>query len=145
MEASKWFILTILLFVLTLSCSKNGTIYEKNFQNPEVNKLPFGHLDLADYKDGIFYSSGWAADTEDGVPVQKVMVYIDNKLLGKASMGFERSDVAKHFNDPKWLKSGWQIKAKISLSKGQHTASAYAYDSMEAPTKLPEEKAFVIQ
>jgi hypothetical protein len=133
------------ILILIASCSKDETIHEKNFRSPETNKLPFGHLDVAYYKDGIFQASGWAADTEDSAPIQKVMVYIDNKLLGKASMGFERPDVAKHFNTPKWSKSGWQMKAKIPLSKEQHTVSAYAYDSMEVPVKFSEEVAFVVQ
>ena len=57
----------------------------------------------------------------------------------------ERPDVAQVLNNPEWLKSGWEIRVEITLPKGPHTVSAYAYDTMEAPTKFPEEKVFEVR
>lgn len=132
----KSYLCILLMFLFFTSCS--DSIHTENFKSPEINALPGGNIDIAQYAGKTFYAAGWAADKEDGVAVPKVMVYVDNKLLGKASPGLERPDVASHFNNPAWTKSGWDIKANIPLNKGKHIAYAVVYDRMEAFSKSPE-------
>ena len=137
-------IIILLLVVCTISCSDKGSIHAKHFSTPGVNNLPQGNLDIVNYGNGILYAAGWSADIEDGVGIKRVAVYIDNKLAGEARLGIERPDVASYFKNPNLVRSGWDIKGKIPLSKGKHTLYAVGYDKMEAFTKYPE-KEFIVQ
>ncbi len=139
--------LSILLMIgiSLVSCSEKNSekIHAENFKTDSVNTLPQGNLDTVRYEKGILSANGWCSDAEDGTPVQRVMIYVDNKLLGQAKLDSERPDVAKYFNNQKWIKSGWEIKAELPLSKRQHTLFAFCYDKMEAPAKLGD-KEFVV-
>src|SRR4029078_7257177 len=61
---------------------------------------------------------GWAADLEDGAPVTKVEVRIDGIVVGNATLGFARNDVATYYGRPAWTNSGWQFQTTPSLSSG---------------------------
>jgi hypothetical protein len=128
----------MILTISIISCSDKGAIHTENFKTPAVNNLPQGNLDIGSYRDGTLYAAGWSADLEDGVSVKRVMVYVDNKLVGQAKLGLERPDVGTFFKNPNWVKSGWEIRAKIPLNKAKHTLYAVVYDKMEAFTKYPE-------
>ncbi|MBF0559899.1 MAG: hypothetical protein HQL08_14090 [Nitrospirae bacterium] len=128
--------LAVLLLALVTACSEQKTMFPENFANPGVNTPPTGWLDDAAYSDGKFKAWGWAADNEDGSPVTRVALYVDNKLVGYAKLGIERPDVAKTMQRPDWAKAGWQIEAQIQLPSGSHKASAVAYDKMSAFTIL---------
>ncbi len=52
---------------------------------------------------------GWAADLERGEPPRQIVVYRDGKFLttlGRSNR--ERPDVAKHFDDPRLLRTGFR-------------------------------------
>lgn len=101
----------VLIFSITiLSCSGKSKIPSSGF-------LDFVNVK---YENGLFYAWGWAADKEAGAPVEKVIVYIDEKWIGDARLGLDRPWVAKETMNPDWLKSGWEISVPISLEKGIH-------------------------
>lgn len=104
--------------------------YSKNFTTP--NDVPMGAYDVAKYEKGVFTGIGWSADKEDGVSLKKVMVYIDGKEVGEAKFMVNRPDVVGVFKNDQWLKCGWQVSAKIPLSKGPHISMALSYDSKDA-------------
>jgi hypothetical protein len=131
------FSVLLILAVFIFACDK-GPIHTENFKTAAVNNLPQCNLDVAQFRDGTLYTAGWATDAEDGVSIKRVMVYVDNKLAGPAKLGYERPDVGTFFKNPNWIKSGWEIKAKLPLTKGKHTIFAVAYDKMEALTKTRE-------
>jgi hypothetical protein len=129
-------ILSTLMLIFTCSCSES---YVKNFKTSEVNTLPEGYMDSIEYKEGILFASGWSADKEDGAPLEKILIYVDNKLLGKVTKkGIQRPDVANYSKNPNWLLSGWELRMEISLAKGTHRAFAVSFDKMEGFTKLDE-------
>jgi hypothetical protein len=104
-----------------------------------------GYLDAVKYEKGFFFANGWAADKEEGASVIKVEVYIDKKLVGKATLGLNRPDVPVVMKNPAWGKSGWRFVSKISLKKGIHEAYAMAYDKKNASRKLINEKIFKVE
>ena len=104
--------------------------YSKNFA--KINDAPVGFYDVAKYENGVFTGTGWSADKEDGVPLKKVLVYVDGKLAGEAEFLIDRPDVVKTFNNDKWLRSGWTMSVRIPLNKGPHYSMALSYDSKDA-------------
>ena len=66
---------------------------------------------------------GWAMDVSKKGPAGAVDVVID-QVPYSARYGIDRTDVASHFNNPEYTKSGFQLAlARGQLSKGQHTVS----------------------
>jgi len=119
------------LLIFTGACSKEEKKdYSKNFA--KINDAPVGFYDVAKYEKGVFTGIGWSADKEDGAPLKKVLVYVDGELAGEAEVQIDRPDVAKTFNNDKWLRSGWTMSVKIPLSKGPHSTMALSYDSEDA-------------
>jgi hypothetical protein len=104
--------------------------YSMNFTTP--NDAPSGSYDTAKYENGVFTGSGWSADKEDGVSLKKVLVYIDGKEAGEAKFEVNRPDVVGVFKNDQWLRCGWQVSARIPLSKGPHTSMALSYDGKDA-------------
>lgn len=86
---------------------------------------------------GSITVSGWATDVDDGAPVKKIEVLLDNNVVAQATLGSERADVAQAFGRQDWLRAGWV--ATISLDKitpGLHKITAIAYDSAGAKNTL---------
>jgi phospholipase C len=121
------------------------------FKTPEYvtvstnTDVPFGYLDHARGPDGTsslpqnsdLVVSGWAADKVDGAPVDHVTIFIDNKQVGLATLGFARQDVANAFHDQRYLYSGWQFTYSIGMMPlGNHTVTAIAYNRAGASTQL---------
>jgi len=111
--------------------------------SPVGNKPPVVTVGIVQYTNGNLYAAGWAADPEEGAPVKKVELYIDGKRIGEATTGIERKDVAEHFKDFKWLKSGWAIKTKILLSKGYHIVHAVGLDKYNTSGKSKDKDLVV--
>jgi hypothetical protein len=73
---------------------------------------------------------GWAADTEDGAPVKKVEVLLDNNVVAQATLGSERADVAQALGRKDWLRAGWIATVSLDkISPGLHKITAIGYDS----------------
>jgi Bacterial Ig domain len=73
---------------------------------------------------------GWAADTEDGAPVKKVEVLLDNNVVAQATLGGDRVDVANTIGRQEWLHAGWAASVSLAnVAPGRHTIAAIAYDS----------------
>ncbi|HEX4005650.1 MAG TPA: hypothetical protein VHX60_05720 [Acidobacteriaceae bacterium] len=51
--------------------------------------------------------TGWAEDVEDGAPVKQVTIAIDGKVVGSATLGIDRPDVALRLNLPMFPYAGW--------------------------------------
>ena len=78
---------------------------------------------------GLIRANGWAADTEDGAPVAEIEVLLDGKVLGLATPGGARPDVASAYNRSDFTNSGWSFTGSIgSVAPGTHVISAVAYD-----------------
>ena len=111
-----------------------------------VNTPPFGFLDVAldptNNSSTIVQSTnmwvrGWAADLQDGSPVNHVAILIDGSPIGNATLGVARPDVASAYGNSAYTNSGYQMTYNIGLlSPGSHTVSAVAYDSEGASTSL---------
>jgi hypothetical protein len=76
-------------------------------------------------------ATGWAVDPQDGAPVSKVQILIDDIVVGNATLGLPRSDIAG------FPTAGWSFTYAVSgLSLGIHTVKAVAYDSLNLSTTL---------
>ena len=106
-----------------------------------ANASPFGNVDIAASasnpsstvipQNTNLYAGGWAADPEDGAPVTKVQVLIDGSVVGNATLGDVRTDVATAFGNAAYTNSGWHFTYNIgSLAVGAHAVSAVAWDSV---------------
>ena len=100
---------------------------------PHTPGAPEGYLDAVqgETKTGASITvMGWAADLEDGSPVKKVEVLLDNNVVAQATLGKERADVAKVTGRPGWQRSGWEtIVSLANVAPGRHKLTAVAYDS----------------
>lgn len=117
----------LMVLLVCVACSRD---HAANFLKP--NEAPVGYYDAAKYEKGVFTAFGWAADNEDGAPVDKVLVYVDGKLVGEAKLGVDRPDVVTALKKDGWMKSGWQISQQIPLQKGLHKTVALGYDKTAA-------------
>src|SRR5205823_1651138 len=119
-----------------------------------ANTAPFGWIDggvnasdgtASIPQNGTLRASGWAADKEDGSPVARVDVLIDGNVVGHATLGGSRPDVATAFNDPRYTNCGWSFSASIGmLSAGAHTVTAVAVDSQGLSTVLRGSKSITV-
>src|SRR5208283_2365645 len=80
---------------------------------------------------------GWAIDMKDGAPVTQVQVLIDGTVVGNATLGLARPDIAAGYGNARFLNAGWTFSYSAqNLSAGSHTVSAVAYDSLGLSTTL---------
>jgi len=87
---------------------------------------------------GVLRMRGWAADKEQGSPVTRVEIRINDQPFGTAALGFARSQIATVFNRPAWSLSEWRFEQNIGmLGLGVHTVSAWALDDKGSSIKLP--------
>lgn len=56
--------------------------------------------------------NGWAMD-DQLKPVERVELLIDGEFVGHAQLLEDRPDVAEHFNEAKYLKSGWVFETVL--------------------------------
>jgi hypothetical protein len=75
---------------------------------------------------------GWAADDNEGAPVERVEVWVDGNYQCDASLDIERPDVADDTGRYDWSFSGFGFSfSATGLSVGQHTVEVIAYNSQE--------------
>lgn len=118
---------------------------------PAGTNPPFGSLDgFANASDGTLNfvqgatlnATGWAADQHDGAPVSQVQFLMDCpgpscQVLGTATLGIPRPDVAAAFSKPAFLNSGWTYSGSVGLPiAGPHTVSVVAFNSANLQTTL---------
>ncbi len=81
------------------------------------NNYPKGNIESVNIDgDGTLVVKGWATEREIGSPVREVSIYAGNERLGKATLGITRSDVAEHFQQPKFAQSGWEYTGRWLLN-----------------------------
>src|SRR6185437_7237112 len=51
--------------------------------------------------------TGWAADPQQGAPVTQVQILIDGNVIGNATLGLVRPEIAAFYNNPAYTTSGW--------------------------------------
>ena len=89
--------------------------------------------------------TGWAADAEDGSPVERVEIRIDGAAVGDATLNLQRPDVVDACALPDFLSSGWTLSVPTdALTMGAHTAAAVAIDSGGLTTGLDGTAAFTV-
>ncbi len=89
--------------------------------------------------------SGWAADNEDGSPVQQVLVTVDGFTFALADLFLPRPDVAAAVGRPEWTSSGWTALINTRfLSVGTHQIGAIAIDKQGARTVLNGTRTIII-
>jgi hypothetical protein len=96
--------------------------------------------------------SGWAADpgSPSGTGVDRVDVYLDGEpgtgtLLGRATYGLQRSDVAANLGSSRFTLSGFALAAQVP--PGPHTVYVYAHPSDQPPEQgwsLPKTAAVLV-
>lgn len=100
---------------------------------PNPPGAPEGYLDDVQGEaktGGSITVIGWAADVEDGAPVRKVEVLLDNSVIAQATLGKDRADVATTTLRPDWRRAGWEAVVSLAnVSPGRHKITAIAYDS----------------
>lgn len=76
---------------------------------------------------------GWAVDVAAPGGVDAVEVYLDGKkdeggtLIGKATYGSARSDVAANLKNPAFTNVGFELDWNVNTSAGDHTAYVYVH------------------
>src|SRR5205807_2493290 len=94
-----------------------------------------GSTTIAQY--AMLMVAGWSADREDGAPVSRVQILIDGKVVGNATLGGARPDVASFYGDTRYTNSGFNFSYNIGgMATGAHTVNAVATDSAGASTNL---------
>jgi hypothetical protein len=110
---------------------------------PVANTAPMGRVEVGATGSPTVpqYTSlsvvGWAADAEDGAPVSKVQILIDDVAVGDASLGGSRPDVATSLGSSAYMKSGWELEHNVgAMAPGAHNVTAVAHDSAGASTMI---------
>jgi ubiquinone/menaquinone biosynthesis C-methylase UbiE len=91
-----------------------------------------GHVDLIEPSnptlDSNIHMSGWAADLENMVPAESVVLVSNGKRLSVSPlMKLHREDVAQAYSQPILTLSGWEVTFNASiLGKGRHRLEFYA-------------------
>jgi Big-like domain-containing protein len=76
---------------------------------------------------GTVLVSGWAVDrnSKNDPDIERVSVFLDgigeDKMLGEATLGVSRPDVAELLDEPKFLASGWTFSWTAGTLEGNHT------------------------
>jgi len=111
--------------------------------------IPFGFLDSpapGQNISGIFTIYGWALD--DNRPIDRVEIYLDGELIGSASYGEPRLDVADAYPGREGSPNfGYSFQLDTTIySNGPHTISAMAISSADAKAYMvPETVEFSIE
>ena len=87
---------------------------------------------------GTLLLRGWAADPDDGAPVKKIEITIDDRVVALAgTINLPRPDVAAAGHRDDWLHSGWGAEVRMTgVFPGKHRLAAIAYDSAGAKAEL---------
>jgi hypothetical protein len=134
MKKNLTFVMVILVLTITLiSCSKK-------YDTPSS-----GFLDSIKYEGGLLSAWGWAADKDEGAPVGKVMVFVDDKMVGEAKLGLDRPGVAEEMKNPNWVKSGWTLSAPMTFEKGKHKVHAISVNKRGEQLRLHHELEFEVK
>jgi hypothetical protein len=142
---SFWLVFIVCFLAGLVSCNNHEK--EKETSAPSVAPVPTfqaigpkspieGYFDRALYSNGNFIADGWSVDKVNNTQAAKVTLYIDDKLLGEATLGKQRADVAATYKNPNWTSCGWVFTKKVSLNQGSHRVYALAEDKQGTAFKL---------
>ncbi len=73
------------------------------------DNLVAGSIDVITKLEGRTWVEGWAADVERAEPPRHVVIYRDGYLLASLGPNGERPDVAEHFSDSRFLRTGFNL------------------------------------
>lgn len=114
----------MIFIILTIGIIFSNDVFS---QSIEKKYSIFGNFDQLYYKNGIIYAEGWAASDKIGAPVKKVSIFINNEMIGAATLGSKRPDVVTVMKKANWLNSGWKIQVKKKMKKGIYNSHAIAF------------------
>ena len=87
---------------------------------------------------------GWAADVGISGPVEKILIFADDRIVYEGSAILERLDVAKDMSDGGLLRSGFSVILDKSLfvnaDGGDVSINIYAVSKDNTAAKLPFKK-----
>jgi hypothetical protein len=140
-------LLTILLVCFALgACSTNPQQGATPQPQPSAAKgkntaPPIGWMDQmygTPKVGGSISVRGWAADPDDGAPVQKIEVTIDDRVVALANpINLARPDVVSNMHRDDYLNSGWGAEVRLTgVFPGKHRLAAVAYDSQGTKAEL---------
>ena len=100
---------------------------------------PFGVMDApsagATLSGANYTASGWAVGA---APISTVNLYLDGALIGSATLGNARPDVAAAYPNIAQVNCGWQLSLDTTtLTNGTHTISAHFIDASNVEVLLP--------
>ncbi len=114
------------------------------FGNEDVAQDATTHSATVSQNDSLLVT-GWAADAHEGAPVSQVAILIDGTVVGNATLGGSRPDVANYYNNSAYTNSGWSLTyAASGLSAGSHTVTAKAYDNQGLSVQLAGSKTITV-
>ncbi len=111
----------------------------------QINTAPVGSIDSVNVQSGTITASGWAVDREEGAPIARVAVYVDDVFIANASLGSTRSDIASHAigvlgyegDASRYLMSGWNVTFSFgNILPGARNLSVRLHDVLGAQTQI---------
>lgn len=99
-----------------------------------------GYLDWLDLKDGMLIFQGWAADLVENQPASSILIFKGEKLVWQSSPSLKREGVAKAFNQPSLLRSGYLVAVPLGVFEPLANGGASGDISVIAISK--EKRAF---
>ena len=123
--------------VIDIVFDKRKNTIKINGVEHDIVQRDCGYLDNAQkIKDRLNFS-GWAVDYENETPAQKVLIFVDEKIVAEAKPDTVRADIGAT-NDA-FLKSGFNCKVEDWCSAKVSRVSVYA---VFKDHKIPELKYF---
>lgn len=117
-----------------------NNVEESAWSNVLVNESPnmaplmaFDHATPTIANGQTFTVSGWAADPENGAPVSRVELHLDERFVANTALNGDRPDVAAAYGRADYRYSGFSHSFTAQgLGIGSHTVLVRAYDSVGA-------------
>ncbi len=93
----------------------------------EPNDEPGGQIDEAELVGGVLTVRGWAHHPRGNADItRRVVVVAGDTIVGEALVDMERQDVANHFHNPGYLRTGWRLRQEeLSGLVGAQRLRAY--------------------
>ncbi len=99
----------------------------KRTWNLEPNDEPGGRIDEASLAGGVLTVAGWAHHPRGNADItRRVVVVAGDTIVGEALVDMGRQDVANHFHNPGYLRTGWRLRQEgLSGLVGAQRLRAY--------------------
>jgi hypothetical protein len=96
-----------------------------------------GWVDAVKQGPGFVDVAGWAADSRSGAPVARIEILLNDKVVGTATTGVVRPDVAQAMKRNDYSKAGWKAHVDLkNVKPGSYRLTARGWNARGESVQL---------